>query len=134
MDLMKASDIASSTRSAEIKLGRAVAGEARPSRRRSAIFSQASKLGLRGLQRNAKILDTASQDASHPIKHKFVDQKKVTAAQAELAKAANRASRRRSWHDRDRGALAFRNFANTVLNLLIAAGLLWGMLIWIGAI
>lgn len=129
---MKPTEITSSKKTAERRLGVAVAGSDRPSRRRRAIFDQASKLGLKGLKHNADILDKAAADAAHPIKRKFVDRRKVSDAQSQLTKAANQASRRRAWADRDRGALVFRNFANTLLNLVIFGALLTGLLFWIG--
>ncbi|MEM0977523.1 MAG: hypothetical protein AAGJ34_08315 [Pseudomonadota bacterium] len=131
---MKSTDIVSSTKSAERRLGAAVAGTARPSRRRRAIFDQASQLGLKGLQRNAELLDRAAKDAAHPIKHKFLDQKKVTSAEVKLTKAANVAARRRAWADRDRAALALRVLANVLLNLMVFSALLFGLLWWIDVI
>ena len=131
---MKPTEIQSNTKAAERRLGVAVAGSERPSRRRNTIFAQASKLGLKGLKRDAEVLDQAAKDAAHPIKHKFVDRKAVSSAEAHLTKAANQASRRRAWADRDRGALAWRAVANILLNIIVFAVLLGLLLRWIAQI
>ncbi|MEO1564427.1 MAG: hypothetical protein AAFR98_13405 [Pseudomonadota bacterium] len=131
---MRGHRIETNKRSAERRLGSAVAGSTQPVRRRRAIFDQASKLGLKNAQRHAELLDRAAKDADHPVKHKFVDQKQVITAEAKLSKAVNVAARRKAWAERDRGALALRGVANVILNLLIFCATLTFVLFWIGVI
>jgi len=126
--------ITSKSKAAERRLSNAVAGSERPSRRRRVVFDQASQLGLKSVKRDVDYLDRAAMDASHPIKHKFVSNKRVADTQAHLARTAAQASRRRAWADRDRGALFLRGFANVLLNLVLAAAILGAALYWIGAI
>ncbi|MEM9716790.1 MAG: hypothetical protein AAF826_09765 [Pseudomonadota bacterium] len=130
---MKPNTIKSSTKSAERRLGAAVAGAERPPRRRRAIFERASRLGFKGLRRNAELLDEAASDAAHPVKHKFVDRKKVSSSEARLTKAANMAARRKTWADRDRSALFLRGAATVILNLIVFGAVLAGLLWWINA-
>ncbi|MEO0344432.1 MAG: hypothetical protein AAF198_13440 [Pseudomonadota bacterium] len=115
-------------------MGLAVAGSDRPARSRQAIFNQASRLGLKGLRRDVDVLDKAAADSAHPLKHKFVDQRKVYTTEAKLTKAANVAARRRAWVERDRGAMALRSIANVLLNLICFAAIFGAVLKWIGVI